>query len=188
MAYMENFEIVDEILQFIYSDMQQPIGYIPKGALIGVVLLPVFWGCQKIFCRHQKTDWKQILIWFCSTVYIYILLNMVLFSREPGSRTSVNMQLFGTWGETAKRRRFVIENIILFFPYGLLFPAAIPFLQRGIWCIITGCLCSISIEGIQYMTQRGHCQLDDIVMNTVGTCLGWIVYKVIQSIYDWLHK
>ena len=173
---------MSEILQFMYNDMQQPIGYIPHGMLIGTMLLPVFWGCQKIIHRHQRTDWKQILIWFCCTVYIYVLLNMVFFSREPGSRTTVNMQLFGTWGDTAKRRRFVIENIILFLPYGFLFPAVFPFLRKGVWCILIGCLCSMGIEWIQYMTQRGHCQLDDIVMNTAGALLGWLVYKVVWCV------
>lgn len=171
---------MSEILQFMYYDMRQPIGYVPLGMLIGVALLPIFWGCQKIIYRHQKADWKRILIWFCCTVYVYVLLNMVFFSREPGSRTGVNMQLFGTWGETAKRRRFVLENILLFFPYGLLFPVVLPFMKKGIWCVLTGCLCSVGIEWIQYMTQRGHCQLDDIVMNTAGAFLGWIFYKAFQ--------
>ena len=35
------------------------------------------------------------------------------------------------------------------------------------------------IEVLQYITARGYSQLDDVVTNTLGGCLGYIIYKTL---------
>lgn len=35
------------------------------------------------------------------------------------------------------------------------------------------------IEVLQYITARGYSQLDDVVTNTLGGCLGYIIYKIL---------
>lgn len=41
-------------------------------------------------------------------------------------------------------------------------------------CVLTGFVCSCSIEIVQHITQTGYLQLDDVVTNTTGTLLGWL--------------
>lgn len=41
---------------------------------------------------------------------------------------------------------------------------------------------SVMIEVVQYITQRGYSQLDDVVTNTAGTLAGWIVWALIAGI------
>lgn len=167
-----------QIYESICSDMEQPVDYLPQGVLLGLAAFPFLWLCWRVFSRGRRPDWVRIGACACCIVYVYVLLNMVFFSREPGSRTGVNMQLLGTWGDTPKARGYVIENVILFLPFGVLFPCAIPLLRR-IWCCVpTACLCSIALEGLQFATQRGYCQLDDVVMNTAGAATGWLLYRI----------
>lgn len=44
-------------------------------------------------------------------------------------------------------------------------------------CVLTGFICSCSIEILQHITQTGFLQLDDVVTNTMGTLLGWFICR-----------
>ena len=55
-------------------------------------------------------------------LYVYAYNDSVLF-KEPGSRTGVaDMVLWSNWGMTLQMHAYFIENIVLFIPFGLLFP------------------------------------------------------------------
>lgn len=167
-----------EFFDKLTLDLWQPITFIPYGLLWGTAFLPVIFLLQRITARGRKVDWRQIVIWFCCVVYVYVALNMAFFTRESGSRTKIDLHLLGTWKEELSRNRFMVENIIMFLPFGILFPCVIPFLRKGRWCILVGCLSSTAIEAVQLITGRGYCQLDDVVANTVGAFLGWTIFKV----------
>lgn len=173
--------IMSELTQLYENmsfDLQQPINCIPYGLLWGIVLLPVIFLCEKLIHRNQKPDWKRLVVWFCCIVYVYVMLNTAFFNREPGSRMKIDLQLFGTWTDELSRNRFMFENIIMFLPFGILFPCVILPLRKVWWCVVVGCLCSTGIELIQLLTQRGFCQLDDVVANTAGAFLGWVICRV----------
>ena len=118
-------------------------------------------------------------------VYIAVILKLPYFSREPGSRASVDMRLFGTWGATGVDYAYVLENILMFLPFEILFPFAFHIFGNLIVCISTGFICSIEVEFIQFVTEPGYCQLNDIVMNTLGTLTGWVIYKNISL---WIRR
>lgn len=85
------------------------------------------------------------------------------------------MRLFGTWGTTMQDHAWVLENVLLFIPFGLLLPLLLP--KR--WHPITvpaGLFGSICIEFVQLRTGRGFWQLDDIVMNTLGALAGYLLW------------
>ena len=48
------------------------------------------------------------------------------------------------------------------------------------FCVFIGFLCSCGIELSQLITQRGYCQLDDVVTNTVGMLVGWGIWKMLS--------
>lgn len=50
------------------------------------------------------------------------------------------------------------------------------------FCVFIGFLCSCGIELSQLITQRGYCQLDDVVTNTVGMLVGWGIWKLLSSV------
>lgn len=115
-------------------------------------------------------------------MYLVILLDLVFFCREAGSRMGTDMTLFGTWGTTARDHAYVLENVLLFIPYGLLFPFMIP--ERLFWFTpAAGCLTSVFIEITQLITSCGFCQIDDMVMNTAGTILGFVFYILLKKFF-----
>ena len=76
----------------------------------------------------------------------------------------------------------IIENIIMFIPFGLLAPMVFERMRKVRFCVFIGFLCSCGIELSQLITQRGYCQLDDVVTNTVGMLVGWGIWKMLSSV------
>ena len=70
-----------------------------------------------------------------------------------------------------------IENILFFIPFGFLAP--VKMLKK---CLIFGAAFSVIIEITQYFAYLGLCELDDIICNGLGTVIGFILYKKIESI------
>ena len=52
--------------------------------------------------------------------YILLMSMVTFFPREPGSRVGGDLQLFSTWGASTQAKAYVIENIIMFIPLGML--------------------------------------------------------------------
>ena len=73
-----------------------------------------------------------------------------------------------------------ILNVVLFLPLGFF----IPLLYKKYNCIgriaLTGFLLSLSIELIQ-MFGMGATDINDLITNTVGACLGYFIYKLLSK-------
>ena len=89
----------------------------------------------------------------------------------------MDLRLFGTWGETPIAHAYFIENIIMFIPFGILMSMVFKRMQKMRYCVLAGFLFSCIIEISQLITQRGFCQLDDVVTNTVGAFVGRIIWS-----------
>lgn len=185
-------KISDAIYQLtihIANDLLRPIKYLPLGIFIACILL-FLWNIydRERYCGKQPSKQNRKWIVFLCITYITVLLQLAFFSREPGSRARVDLELFATWGNTTMSHAYFIENIIMFLPFGILFPLGFNKLKKGRYCIMTGFLFSVCLEIFQFLTQRGYCQLDDIVTNTIGTALGWEStdweYVSIQNIFS----
>lgn len=114
-------------------------------------------------------------------IYLWMLVMIVFFCREPGSRVGTDFRFMGTWGTTMQDHAWVIENIFLFLPFGFLFPVWLP-KKKTAWTIPVGFLCSVDIEYCQLRTGRGFCQLDDVIMNTLGAVIGFLCWKIAHSL------
>lgn len=176
---MENVKL---LFTYITHDMMEPIGYLPWGLCAGCIYLLVL----KIW-RHfrntspEKGTLKRDVINFLLIVYCITLLKLAFFSREPGSRTTVSTHLFDTWGTTMQSHAFFIENILMFIPFGILVPMAFSKIRRFARCTAVAFVCSVFLEGMQFVTGRGFCELDDVVTNTAGAMIGYMLYRIISA-------
>ncbi len=67
-------------------------------------------------------------------------------------------------------------------PFGFLAPIVLKQMRKIRFCVLTGFRLSCAIEISQLITQRGYCQLDDVVTNTAGTLIGWVIWKGFSKI------
>lgn len=156
-------------------DFRQPISYLFPAIIITMAGVLVF----KIYKKGKGRIRFSCILFI---IYIEILMQTAFFSREPGSRQQIDLNLFGTWGQTAIAHAYFIENIIMFIPFGFLAPMVFERMRKVRFCVFIGFLCSCGIELSQLITQRGYCQLDDVVTNTVGMLVGWGIWKMLSSV------
>ncbi len=77
----------------------------------------------------------------------------------------------------------VLGNILLFVPMGILLPVVFKGCRRWFQVIPAGAAASIVIESIQYFFGRSA-DIDDVILNTLGTAAGYGCYFVIRSFLD----
>lgn len=114
----------------------------------------------------------------------------IAFRFDLGIRGTLEALLHGQWGKAfasmhvadASMAREVLLNILLYLPLGYL----LPFLSktlRGHIVLITliGFLCSCATEFSQYYFRIGVFEVDDMILNTLGTLIGAIIGSVLAA-------
>lgn len=169
--------MIKEIGKNIILDFKQPISYLLPAIIVTLAIAVSY--------KIWKKETAQIKVaGMLFTIYIIVLLQTAFFSREPGSRNGIDFNLFSTWGQSTIEHAYFIENIIMFIPFGVLTPMVWKHMRKVQYCVLIGFLFSCAIELSQLVTQRGYCQLDDVVTNTLGALCGWLIWGVI----NWLLK
>lgn len=184
----------NNLLSCIFNDINDVLVYFNNAVKLGIVYVVIFMIINCIIYQISKKDdgslkkdiflrrfIYRLVLSSLFVMYFYVLCNIVYFSREPGSRIGIDMRLFSTWGTTGQEHAYVIENVILFIPFGFLLPGCLP-KKMSLLTVVAGLLCSICIEYMQYRTGSGYCQLDDVVTNTLGTVVGYIFFVIINKI------
>ncbi len=114
------------------------------------------------------TDRKKRIVFLGA--YVLFILYMTLLTREGNAQRQ--MEAFVSLGKVLRSSRYALEvlnNILLFVPLGL----CTGLLWRRPWSLLVCCLSSVLIEGSQYLTGLGFCQLDDVIGNSMGAALGY---------------
>ena len=73
--------------------------------------------------------------------------------------------------------RNLFGNILLLIPLGYLVPLLKKSTDRWWKAVILGVGASLLIEILQLMTHRGYFDIDDVILNSMGCCIGWLCYR-----------
>lgn len=172
-------------------------------AAIGMVFLVVILaglvvGYQIIYkklCKgKKKMDYKKFFWWFLLVFYLFVVISVTLLSR-PGHIGFGNGQIVSffysykdAWvsaSETAWRN--IILNILMFVPLGFWLPAGKK-IFRSFWkTYLAGFILTTGIEVLQLLLSRGIFEVADVFNNTLGTMIGYGVYKAAEY-FVLLHK
>lgn len=167
------------MIHYILEDIRMLFReYISYPVIISTLLLIILYALRHRIFRPstceiiRKYRWRYLFL-YLFLIYCFVVISVTILSRAPGSRDMVNWKLFETFTEDAYTLRYPIENILLFIPYGLLLPMLWSKFYNFFLCVGSGLLFSIAIEAYQYATKRGHMQTDDVLMNVLGTMIGY---------------
>ncbi|MCS3531533.1 VanZ family protein [Chryseobacterium sp. JUb7] len=74
----------------------------------------------------------------------------------------------------------VLGNVVMFIPFGFLgwILLQLSDLKK---LIITFVSAIVIAEGLQYFTRMGIFEVDDIILNTLGVYLGWLICKFLEK-------
>lgn len=135
----------------------------------------------------------RILFYLYLIVMFYFVLFSERYGRETGYDTShVNLELFKEikrfwmYRSLLTPEAFItnlVGNVFAFSPFGFLLPVMTE-KKRGLIKVVLGSfLFSLIIESCQYIFKVGVFDVDDLLLNTIGGLIGYIIYKISVTIY-----
>lgn len=135
----------------------------------------------------------RFTLWVFLILYLIVLFCSTVICREETSFEFDRLELIPFWTYSAVINQLpgvsvwdIVLNIALFVPFG--------FLLKLLFCelnfykiIVIGVICSICIETSQYVFEKGLSQFDDVMHNTIGACIGWLISKGILLLMNKLN-
>lgn len=167
------------MLKYIYQDMLAVLRYLPWAVVMGIPAAALFLWIEQRVHRDGEPVMTVPVVLFC--IYLAAIFLITLLSRENGSRIGVDLKLFATWGINPRNNAFVVENVLLFIPFGFLSCLVSRKMRHFFRCSLFGATVSAGVESLQLLTGRGYFQLDDILTNILGTMLGCTVFLLINK-------
>ena len=148
-------------------------------------------------CRYFGVDGgidvpKKILA-FLFALYIAVVLKLTVFRSVTLSGRTVNFLLFSDLASVLKEKglspflRLFLGNIGWFMPLGFLLPA-INKKYSFLSTVITGLFFSLFIETLQFVFKKGVFEIDDLILNTFGTALGFFAYGMSRFCIDKIRR
>ena len=67
-------------------------------------------------------------------------------------------------------------NVIMFIPLGFLLPQVFPRLRKFWRTILATALIITAVEVTQLFTLLGYCDIDDLILNLIGSLMGYVIY------------
>ena len=122
-------------------------------------------------------------------LYLAVLIYFLFFADEYGRTPSVEMRY--NLVPFVEIRRFLVYrkvlgfravflnvygNIIGLLPFGFFLPAMHRYFRRVYRIVSVSFLFSCGIELTQLVTRRGSCDVDDVILNTLGGLLGYLLF------------
>ncbi|MET3035481.1 VanZ family protein [Chryseobacterium sp. NRRL B-14859] len=100
-----------------------------------------------------------------------------LISVEPVFSTIDFIQNSISWKNIIM---IVLGNIVMFIPFGFL-GWIVPKLRNLKSLLFTFISSIVIVEALQYFTRMGIFEVDDIILNTFGVYLGWLLCSYIEK-------
>ena len=179
---------MNQVIQLVIDQIYNAFMYIPGGyawaasITIAAFLSGILWR----FYIHKSirwTFWCRLLPLFLFVVYVYCILQLTILSRKPGSFGGMDWRILARWNESDAQKAFLIMNLIMFIPLGILLPMFGKWAGHILVSWPIAIICSTGIEMIQLKYRLGFCQLDDIIANSVGFLVGFLGYLILQDVF-----
>lgn len=158
--------------------------------VIGVVWFSLTFLTLFCICwvRKDKIQLSKHILHGLTILYSVGLLILLFFRPKSQSYGDINLIPFDTiYFYLSGNVDYLIAlynlgaNIGLFIPFGLYYRYLKETASMKLLLIIT--ICSISmIEGLQFITKRGSLDIDDLILNILGVCLGYLIHPFFQKV------
>ena len=111
---------------------------------------------------------------------MFLAFGRSTLAQDAGMRYSLTLTGIPLW--LPKRLSplwvFSLGNVLAFVPFGVLLPEAFGALRRFPRAAAVFCSAILLVELLQMVTRRGSFDLEDIVANTLGFCIGFASWRL----------
>lgn len=192
-------------LQIIYhehysdSTLKRVLGFILSITLLYIWIL-------FITIKKRQDNFLQVIVQSGFFVYVFGVLQLtgyfILFREISSSdwwgkinhriktHDHVNFNVFETMNRYAIFSRQMIGNAIMLLPLGIFIPLMNRKLRKissFFIVLLISLLVSIAIELLQLATNYRSTDIDDVILNTAGACVGFLIYQLIKSFVTTQH-
>ena len=130
-------------------------------------------------------------------IYMLLLLYFLFFSEKYGRVAEAEREFRYNLVPFVEIRRFwvyrhqpgllalmtnICGNVIGFVPYGYILPVVARRMQNGFLIVLSGFCLSLTVETIQLITRVGCFDVDDLILNTLGAALGYLLFVICNII------
>lgn len=158
-----------------------------------IAILPI-WAIYRAsaFLKTRKLNLAREIAVNIFFIYILIVVYLTFFPIQVqlfNWNTSINlipikktiaMLKYGTLYSSLKN---IGGNILLLAPLGIFLPMLFVKARNMGKIIMAGFLISVSIEAVQLMTALRISDIDDVILNTIGSLIGYIIYILIKKTF-----
>lgn len=142
----------------------------------------------------KKVSKKKIAARIVFLVYLAVLFYLLFFSVFAG-RTEIydeyhyNLISFeeirrylglSKSGGTFVRLINIEGNVLAFLPFGFFLPFLWKRFRRIYRTVLSTACFSIIVEVLQLITRVGSCDVDDVLLNTLGGVIGYLLFMVVR--------
>lgn len=131
-------------------------------------------------------DWKRgfrLSIGLLLFEYVFLIYGSTVFFRQTAKMRLFDMTPLWSYasyfrGEDKNLLTENIMNMVVFVPIGFLLGTGF---QTMSWrkIVLTGMSISIGIEILQFLFQKGFTELDDVIHNTIGCMIGYVLWLAV---------
>ena len=129
-------------------------------------------------------------------LYVLALIYFLFFSEEYGRAAMEERQYRYNLIPFVEIRRFwvyrkqlglmavvtnLFGNVIGFLPFGFILPVILDKMRSGWLIVLAGFGLSVTVEVIQLITKVGCFDVDDMILNTAGAALGYLLFFYLRS-------
>lgn len=141
--------------------------------------------------RNQKLGWVLFILYLIALTYFLFFAES--FGRVPGAQTDYAYNLmpfreirrFWKYRELLGFRAVFLNlfgNVLGFVPFGFILPVVSRRGRKWKNAVLIGFGFSLCIELTQLIFKIGSFDVDDILLNTTGSVLGFLAYRWVQKI------
>ena len=153
-----------------------------------VFVIPAVWIWQSKIAKQK--NFQQLLVLYLFVFYMIAVFSVTGIPTVDALHTiDFSFQLIpfiGILNDTTEYIKNSILNVILFMPMGFFMPVLWKEYDSLKKIASLGLILSVSIELLQIFTFR-LTDIDDIITNTTGAILGYLVFKFISA-HEFYHK
>lgn len=130
-------------------------------------------------------------------IYVLLLVYFLFFSEEYGRGLEaersyhynlipfLEIRRFWNYREMLGKTAFysnILGNMIGFLPFGFILPIIQPKMNHGGLIVLAGFLLSLGVEVIQLLAMVGSFDVDDLILNTTGALIGYLIFVICNQI------
>lgn len=183
-------EIISNLLQ--YLNIIYNFTFWKSLIIMAVLSFLYFFGCAFVPGLKKKLTSATVFAGLLLAFYLSQVIGITLLNRSITEEARFDLNLVEVYRIALNGNEVfftqIIGNILMFVPFGILVPMCFVRMRGVFRMLILSFLFSIFIELTQLYTHTGLFELVDLLNNTLGGVIGYILFILPYKVYEFYEN